>query len=118
MLLFVGANHTHDLSAAASFFWEVCRVRLHSRKDARKALADIAKAKSYASGVLGLEESEGSCLAHQLGHCKGACVGKQLKNRTPCGGTRFLSLKFKAWPFPGRVALIERGPMGSLIRMF
>ena len=94
---------------------ETCFGVFHSRKDARKALADIAKAKQLCLKVLGLEESEGSCLAHQLGHCKGACVGKEPKILHAVRVQMALSsLKFKAWPFPGRVALIERGPMGSV----
>jgi DNA polymerase III subunit epsilon len=87
----------------------------HSRKDARKALADIASAKQLCLKVLGLEDAEGSCLAHQLGHCKGACVGKEPRILHAVRVQMALaSLKFKAWPFPGRVALIERGAMGSV----
>ncbi len=87
----------------------------HSRKDARKALTDIAKAKRLCLKVLGLEDSEGSCLAHQLGYCKGACVGKEPRVLHDVRARIALAaLKFKAWPFPGRVALIERGAMGSV----
>jgi DNA polymerase-3 subunit epsilon len=94
---------------------EKCFGVFHSRKDARKALTDIAKAKQLCLKVLGLEESDGSCLAHQLGHCKGACVGKEPKILHAVRAQMALApLKFKAWPFPGRVALIERGPMGSV----
>jgi DNA polymerase-3 subunit epsilon len=94
---------------------ENCFGVFHSRKDARKALIDIARAKQLCLKVLGLEEAEGSCLAHQLGRCKGACVGKEPRI---LHGVRLqmalASLKFKAWPFPGRMALIERGAMGSV----
>jgi DNA polymerase-3 subunit epsilon len=65
--------------------------------------------------MLGLEPSEGSCLAHQLGQCKGACVGKEPPILHAVRVQMALaSLKFKAWPFPGRMALMERGPMGSV----
>jgi DNA polymerase III subunit epsilon len=94
---------------------EECFGAFHSQKDARKALTDIAKAKQLCLKVLGLEDTEGSCLAHQLGRCKGVCVGKEPRI---LHGVRvrmaLSSLKFKAWPFPGRVALIERGAMGSV----
>jgi DNA polymerase-3 subunit epsilon len=94
---------------------ENCFGVFHSRKDAHKALADIAKAKRLCLKVLGLEEAQGSCLAHQLGHCKGACVGKEpLVLHAVRVQMALSSLKFKSWPFPGRVALIERGPMGSV----
>ncbi len=86
----------------------------HSHKDARKALMDIARAHLLCLKVLGLEQSAGSCVAYQLGKCKGACVGKEalilhgVRLRTALS-----SLKLKAWPFPGRVALRERGPLGA-----
>ena len=86
----------------------------HSHKDARKALMDIARAHLLCLKVLGLEQSAGSCFAYQLGKCKGACVGKEalilhgVRLRTALS-----SLKLKAWPFPGRVALRERGPLGA-----
>jgi DNA polymerase-3 subunit epsilon len=94
---------------------EKCFGVFQSRKDARKAMTDIAKAKQLCLKVLGLEQSEGSCLAHQLGHCKGACVGKEpLILHAVRVQMALASLKFKAWPFPGRVALIERSAMGSV----
>jgi DNA polymerase-3 subunit epsilon len=87
----------------------------HSEKDARKALIAIAGAKQLCLKVLGLELSAGSCLAHQLGRCKGACIGKEPRILHAVRVQMALaSLKFKAWPFPGRVALIERGTMGSV----
>jgi DNA polymerase-3 subunit epsilon len=94
---------------------ENCFGVFHSRKDARKALTDIARAKRLCLKVLGLEQSEGSCLAHQLGDCKGACAGKEpLILHAVRVQMALASLKMKTWPFPGRVALIERGAMGSV----
>ncbi len=86
----------------------------HSAKDAHKALADIARAQLLCLKVLGLEESEGSCFAHQIGKCKGACVGKEpLALHTVRVQMALSSLKLKPWPFPGRVALCERDPFGA-----
>ena len=98
---------------------EKCFGVFHSRKDARKALADIAKAKQLCLKVLGLEQSEGSCLAHQLGHCKGACVGKEpLMLHAVRVQMALSSLKFKAWPFPGPCgAHRARSPWARSIRM-
>ena len=81
----------------------------HSEKDARKALTDIARASQLCLKVLGLEESEGSCFALQLGKCRGACVGKEPAILHAMRLKLALSaLKIKSWPFPGRIALRER----------
>jgi DNA polymerase-3 subunit epsilon len=110
-----GAVDMLDLDDTEPAELETCFGLFHSRKDARKALTEIAKAKQLCLKVLGLEASEGSCLAHQLGHCKGACVGKEpLILHALRVQMALSSLKLKAWPFPGRVALIERGAMGSV----
>ncbi|HMK87229.1 MAG TPA: exonuclease domain-containing protein [Steroidobacteraceae bacterium] len=91
-----------------------CFGLFHSSKDASKALSDIARARALCLTVLGLEPSDGSCLAYQIGGCKGACVGKE-----PLGlhavrvQMALASLKLKPWPFPGRVALAERQPFGG-----
>jgi DNA polymerase-3 subunit epsilon len=86
----------------------------HSPKDARKALIEIARSRMLCLKVLGLEESEGSCFASQMGKCKGACIGKEpLALHAVRVKMALASLKFKPWPFPGRVALRERGSMGG-----
>jgi DNA polymerase III subunit epsilon len=93
---------------------ENCRGLFHSHKDARKALTDIAGAKLLCLKLLGLEESAGSCIAHQLGRCKGACVGKEpLILHHVRVQTALAPLKMKAWPFPGRVALRECNRLGD-----
>ncbi len=85
-----------------------------SATDARKALTEIARGRLLCLKVLGLEQSSGSCLAYQVGKCKGSCVGKE---PLTLHGVRvqmaLSSLKLKAWPFPGRVALRERASIGG-----
>src|ERR1700733_3118130 len=81
----------------------------HSEKDARKALTDIARASQLCLRVLGLEESEGSCFALQVGKCRGACAGKEpLILHAMRLKLALSALKIKSWPFPGRIALRER----------
>jgi DNA polymerase III subunit epsilon len=55
-----------------------------------------------------VERSAGSCVAYQLGKCKGACVGKEPLLLHDARLQMALSaLKLKSWPFPGRIALRE-----------
>ena len=110
-----------------------CYGVFQSHKDARKALTDIARAHSLCLKVLGLEASDGaapgvaaacedaqaerlaaSCVGYQTGRCKGACVGKEplILHNTRLQ-LALSSLKLKAWPFPGRIALRERDPRGG-----
>jgi DNA polymerase-3 subunit epsilon len=81
----------------------------HGERDARKALGDIAGAQQLCLKVLGIEEGPGSCVAYQFGKCRGACAGKEALILHDMRLQMALSsLKLKAWPFPGRVALRER----------
>jgi DNA polymerase III subunit epsilon len=87
----------------------------HSEKDARKALGDIARAHALCLKVLGLEDGAGSCLAYQVGKCRGACLGKEpLVLHSMRLQLALSSLKLKSWPFAGRVALRERNPRGGM----
>jgi len=100
-----------DIDPAKLTCW---RGLFHSHKDARKALIDIARAHQLCLKVLGLEQSAGSCFAHLVGQCKGACIGKEPLILHNLRSQMALSaLKFKSWPFPGRVALRERDPLGD-----
>ena len=97
-----------------SFELEGCFGIFHAPKDAHRALGEIARARELCPKILGLEESAGSCLAHQLGRCKGACIGKEpLILHAVRVQMALASLKLKAWPFPGRVALRERSAFGA-----
>ncbi len=85
----------------------------HTERDARKALVDIARARELCLKALGVEDGAGSCLAYQLGKCRGACVGKEaLVLHDTRLKLALSSLKLKAWPFPGRIALRERTARG------
>jgi len=88
--------------------WPDCFGLFRARRDAAKALTDIARSAELCLKLLGVEEAAGSCFAYQLGRCRGACVGKEtpalhaLRTRLA-----LVNLKLKAWPHPGRIALRE-----------
>jgi DNA polymerase-3 subunit epsilon len=91
-----------------------CFGLFRSRKDARKAVEDIARAHQLCLKVLLGEAGPGSCLAHQVGRCRGACIGKEpLAVHGIRSQLALSSLKLKAWPFPGRIALREHDPWGG-----
>jgi DNA polymerase-3 subunit epsilon len=80
-----------------------------AEKDAVKALRDLGRSHGLCLKVLGVETSEGSCLALHLNKCRGACVGEEPLVLHDIRTRMALSaLKIKSWPFPGRIALRER----------
>ena len=92
--------------------FEHCFGLFRSAGDARRALTEIARAHALCLKVLGLEKpasaAGGSCFAHQVGKCRGVCVGKEPRALHDLRLMLALSaLKLKAWPFPGRIALKE-----------
>jgi DNA polymerase III subunit epsilon len=75
---------------------------------ARRALEGHARHVGLCLKLLGFEHGEGSCVAHQLGHCRGACLGKE--PRALHDARLRLALapqRLRPWPFPGAVAIRE-----------
>lgn len=82
--------------------------------DAERALREIAAARGLCLKQLGLETSEGACVAHLLGRCKGVCIGREpAALHTVRVRMALAPLKLKAWPFKGRVAICERDSLGN-----
>ena len=85
-----------------------------SRGDAERALMGIVRDQELCAKQLGLESGEASCVAHQLGHCRGACIGKEpalmhaIRTRLA-----FARLKRRDWPFPGRIGIREQDWSGA-----
>ncbi len=79
------------------------------KSDAGRALEGLVREHQLCAKRLGLEIGEGSCVAFQLGRCRGACVGREpaavhaLRVRLALAG-----LKRRDWPFPGRIGIRER----------
>ena len=83
-----------------------------NRREATNTLRKIAEAYELCPIVLGLEKSAKPgrpCFAHQVGKCRGACVGRE-----PIGlhSARMMAalgrLKLQSWPYPGPIGLVER----------
>jgi DNA polymerase-3 subunit epsilon len=92
-----------------------CFGLFRGRREANKTIVDIARAQSLCLKALGLEDGPGSCFAYQLGRCRGACVGKEAPALHALRLQLALSsLRLKDWPFPGRIALRERGGNGGI----
>jgi DNA polymerase-3 subunit epsilon len=102
----VGILRMEDLEAREV---AACFGVFRCEKDARKALMDLARAHQLCLKVLGFEDGAGSCLARQLGKCRGACAGGEPLPLHEVRVRMALSrLKIKSWPFAGRIALRER----------
>ncbi|MGE0582879.1 MAG: exonuclease domain-containing protein [Steroidobacteraceae bacterium] len=78
-------------------------------REARRALESLAREHRLCAKLLGLEEGEGSCVAFQAQHCRGACVGAEAPQRH-LARTKlaFAGERLKPWPYDGAVAIRER----------
>jgi len=79
-----------------------------SRRDAEHALGEMARAHRWCLKVLGIEQGEGSCVGHQVGRCRGACVGVEPAAlhlaRVKLG---LMRLRLEPWPHEGPMVLRE-----------
>jgi DNA polymerase-3 subunit epsilon len=65
--------------------------------------------------MLGMEQTEGSCVGYQFGQCRGACIGKEpnlLHNARL--QLALANLKARKWPFDGPIAIRERSWSGKV----
>lgn len=80
-----------------------------SPKDMKKSLFQLAKAYSLCAKLLDLEKTGTACFAYQLGGCKGACLGIEMKLKYNLRfDEAFYKLKIKKWPFAGPVQIREK----------
>lgn len=52
-----------------------------SKSKAKRSLEERRKTFDLCPKLLGLEKTKGACFQYQLGHCKGACIGREDKDR-------------------------------------
>ena len=85
-----------------------------NKREASKALTDIAEEYSLCKAMIGLEKIKAGspCFGHQLKKCRGACIGNEPRL---AHDARLLSalgkLKIKSWPFNGPAYLQEGDEM-------
>lgn len=83
----------------------------HSRRDAQKALRNLAEKHQLCLKGLGLEKGSGqkSCFAYQLKRCKGVCVGEETVERHNLRLLVALSkMKLASWPYKGAIGIREQ----------
>jgi len=83
-----------------------------SKREATNTLRKIAEAYALCPTVLGLEKPVQvgrACFAHQVGKCKGACIGKEpISVHSARMMAALAKLKLQAWPYPGAIGVVER----------
>ena len=85
-----------------------------SKREAHNTLRELAAGHGLCLKRLGLEQGKGPCFNHQVKRCKGFCVGKESALTHDLRlKTALAVLKLRAWPFPGRIAILERDEGGG-----
>jgi DNA polymerase III subunit epsilon len=100
-------------SVQLSFEPSDCFSLFPSERAAHAALTSLAREHRLCAKMLGLEDTEGSCFAFQLGRCEGACVGREsLARHTVRVKLALAPLRLKPWPFAGPIGIRERSANG------
>jgi DNA polymerase-3 subunit epsilon len=91
-----------------------------SEKDAWRAIEGKAREAALCLKTLGREPGEGSCFAHQVGKCRGACIGREPRALHDARlQITLASLRLKSWPFSGPIGIREPAPdaRGSCVHL-
>jgi DNA polymerase III subunit epsilon len=84
-----------------------------TERDAWRALEGKAREAGLCLKLMGLEPGPGSCVALQVGRCRGACVGKEAPALHDARLRLALAaLRIRPWPFAGPVGIRERAADG------
>jgi DNA polymerase-3 subunit epsilon len=80
-----------------------------SRATAIEALREIAAAHGLCGILIGLEKRTGPCFAHQIGRCRGACVGLESREAHALRlGAALATLRIRRWPYRGPIGVREQ----------
>jgi excinuclease Cho len=81
-----------------------------SRSAAQEGWRALVRRHGLCPALLGLETAvQGrGCFAHQIGRCRGACIGKESQQEHGLRLRRVLEdLQASVWPFAGRIGIVE-----------
>lgn len=82
-----------------------------SRREAHKALREIAAAHQLCPRRLGLDPGQGACDQYRLRRCRGACAGRESTQHHDLRLRAALAtLKLKPWPYGERIGVREHNP--------
>jgi DNA polymerase III subunit epsilon len=80
-----------------------------SKRQAKTILKEISAHHSLCEKLVGLEKAVGSCFAHKLERCRGACVRAE---KPMMYNLRFIEAftkhRIKSWPYEGPIVIQER----------
>jgi len=83
-----------------------------SRAAAQQGLRLLLRQHGLCPALLGLESTTHgrACFSHQIGRCKGACIGKESARAHRLRLQRALTqLQEQVWPYAGPVGIVEQG---------
>lgn len=82
-----------------------------SRSDAERGLHALVRREQLCPALLGLESTTHgrACFAHQIGHCRGACIGRETRQaHAQRLRLALATLQASVWPHDGPIGIIER----------
>ena len=86
-----------------------------TRPHVKAVLEEIAGIEGLCWRQLGWEKRGGPCFARQVRKCRGACLGEETPEQHNLRlATALHAHRILEWPWPGRVAIRERHPDGTL----
>jgi len=90
-----------------------------TKQQAQTALQTLVKEKGLCPILLGIESGNGACFSHQLGICKGACVGKiDATIYTILLEQAFVGRRVRTWPHTGVKNISYTNPLNNKTEEF
>lgn len=85
-----------------------------SERQVKDLLYKLVKDYELCPKLLGLEKSSGACFQYQLGHCRGACIGKEIFVAYNLRfNEAFRARRLKTWPYKGVIIFEDKDVTGE-----